>query len=309
MSEPSSSATGSTFWELEAELDPAAEETWSLFCFEQGAAGSEWREESPARLRIAYFFDQLNERDPETWLRGFRGAYPGSLAPAAVRIVERRREPWDTAWHRYFAPLPAGHGFLVCPPWDRDGDLAGQAGRRRLVIEPGQGFGTGRHATTQLVLELIEEHLANGGPSAPKPASILDVGTGSGILALAARMLGVPKALALDIDGVVLPEVRKNFALNGLAADPAGGLECVQGGPEAVQGEWPLVVANLVTPVLLDCAEALSARVAPQGTLILSGILEVEQDQIARAYVERGLTLCEVRARDEWVACRFVKGR
>jgi ribosomal protein L11 methyltransferase len=154
-------------------------------------------------------------------------------------------------------------------------------------------------------LELIEEHLAG---SAARPDRILDVGTGSGILAIAARMLGVPKVLALDIDGVVLPEVRKNFALNGLAADAEGGLECVQGGPEAVPGTWPLVVANLVTPVLLECAEGLSARVAHEGTLILSGILEIERDQITQAYVERGLALREVRRRDEWIACRFVKG-
>ena len=293
-------APGSTFWELEADLDPAAEETWSLFCFENGASGSEWREEAPARLRIAFFFDQLSERDPARWLERFRERYPDCAAPVALRAAERRREPWATAWHTHFAPLQAGHGFLVCPPWDRDGISVEPAGRRPLVIEPGQGFGTGRHATTQLVLEMIEERLAG---SAPRPDTIVDVGTGSGILALAARMLGVPRALALDIDGVVLPEVRKNFALNGIM----DGLTCVHGGPQCLRGRWPLVVANLVTPVLLDCANALAEMVAPEGTLVLSGILEIEQEQITRAYAERGLALREVRARDEWIACRFVR--
>jgi ribosomal protein L11 methyltransferase len=324
-----------TFWELEAELDPAAEEAWSLYCFEQGATGSEWREESPARLRIAYFFDQLELRDPQAWRQRFARRFPGAPVPARLSLTERRREAWDTAWHAHFAPVPAGHGFLICPPWERPASGERPGGRRPLIIEPGQGFGTGRHPTTQLVLELIEERLARP----PIPDAILDVGAGSGILAIAAWMLGVSQALALDVDARALPEAHNNFALNGFrggtppshppnAGDgpsPAGGgqacsteaeaniavppgrLHCVQGGPACLRGRWPLVVANLVTPVLLECAADLARLTAPGGTLIVSGVLDVEQELIMRAYSSHGLEFAEARTRDEWVACRFVK--
>jgi ribosomal protein L11 methyltransferase len=281
-------------------LYPAAEEPWSWFCFRRGAAGAEWREESPARLRIAYFFDQLEERTPERWLEAFRADFPAAPPPVRIALVERLRERWETAWRAHFAPVPVAKTILLCPPWAFPGPAPTQGTRRPLVIEPGQGFGTGHHASTVLALELLEDWLLAEPIPENVPDCIVDVGTGSGILAIAARLLGVRRAVVLDTDRRVMPEVARNFRLNGLNPPL-----CVLGGVECLRGGFPLVLANLMMPLLRMVSPRLAALIARGGVLIVSGVLATERAQLVTSYLAQDLHPREARSREGWLACRF----
>jgi ribosomal protein L11 methyltransferase len=284
------------YWTLDAELAPEAEELWGLFCFENGAAGAEWLEESPTRLLVRYSFGALADPDASRWLDAFRGAYPGRPVPRRLTLTRRPVEPWDTRWRAHFAPLAVGRRLLICPPWElpQAPPEAAAAPRLRIVIDPGQGFGTGRHASTALALEALEAHLSAG----PAPPDVLDVGTGSGVLALAACVLGVARAWALDVDGRCLPEVRRNFALTGIATPP----RLAQGGPECLAGAFPLVCANITAPALLALAPHLARLTLPGGHLILSGLLTGQGPEVTARYRSLGFTPAATREREGWLS-------
>ena len=178
-------------------------------------------------------------------------------------------------------------------------------GRLRIVpahaeTEPGAlqlldaaAFGTGLHPTTALCLEALEEAVR----IAP-PDTVLDVGTGSGVLALAALMLGVPRALGIDIDDEALRVASENARINALD----GRLRLARGGPEAVTGTWPLVLANVLPAPLIEMAPALVRRVGHQGQLVLSGIPASIERDVDQAYRHLGMRRVRVTSRAGWVA-------
>jgi ribosomal protein L11 methyltransferase len=274
----------STYWTLDVDVPAASEELWSLFCYRHGATGAEWLEEHPDCLRIRYTFDALNPAAAAHWPDVFRGMHPDLVPPARVDCREHALQPWATQWREHFRPQAVGRRLLICPPWDDGAAPAGNAGRLRVVIDPGQGFGTGQHASTVLALELLEQALEEG----PPPGRVLDVGTGSGILAIAACRLGARNALCIDLDGRVLPEVRRNFSLSALPTPPA----LIQGGPACVGAPFPLVLANLTAPVLLECGVDLARLTLPGGHLILSGILTTEFPAVEAAFCPLGTDPC-----------------
>ena len=164
----------------------------------------------------------------------------------------------------------------------------------RLIDAP--AFGTGLHPTTALCLEALEA-LVDGEP----PESVLDVGTGSGILALAALARGVPRVLAIDIDPDALRAAAENAALNTLTSR----LTLAAGGPGSVNGRWPLVLANVLAAPLIEMASALSRCVGHRGRLVLSGIPSSVEPDVHRAYRHLGMRRVEVLTRDGWVAVVF----
>ena len=202
------------------------------------------------------------------WLESLRTIEP---AAADVRIATAPLAPvdWEAAFRLHHRPLAIGRRLLVAPPWD----VTDAPGREVLVIEPGMAFGTGQHETTRTCLEEIEIAVAERGVR-----SALDVGTGSGVLAMALARLGVPRVVALDLDSRVLPLARENLVRNG-----AGAVMLAAGTAGAVRGRFDLVVANLLADVLIDEAPVLAATVAPGGRLIVSGILDTQTDTVAAA--------------------------
>jgi ribosomal protein L11 methylase PrmA len=178
-------------------------------------------------------------------------------------------------------------------------------GRLRIVpahagAEPGvlrltdsAAFGTGLHPTTAMCLAAVEEALQ---PS--PPGALLDVGTGSGVLALAALLMGVPRALGLDLDAGALRAAAENARLNALGRR----LQLVRGGPDAVAGAWPLVVANLATAPLVELAPVLVRRVGHRGRLVLSGIPSSVEPEVDRAYRRLGLRRVRAQSRAGWSA-------
>jgi ribosomal protein L11 methyltransferase len=166
-----------------------------------------------------------------------------------------------------------------------------QPGALRLV--DAAAFGTGLHATTAMCLEALEEAVDSGSPDA-----VLDVGTGSGVLALAALMMGVPRAQGLDIEDEALLVAAENARINALDQR----LQLTRGGPEAVTGTWPLVLANVLPGPLIEMAPDLARRVGHHGQLVLSGIPTSVEPDVDRVYRHLGMRRLRVRSRAGWVA-------
>ena len=162
-------------------------------------------------------------------------------------------------------------------------------GALKLIDSP--AFGTGHHPTTALCIEAIEEILTH-----EHLDSILDVGTGSGILALTALAMGVPQAIGLDIDADALEVAAENARLN----DFADRLELILGGPDVVHGRWPLVVANVLAAPLIDMAPLLARRVGRRGRLILSGVPSSLESEVKRAYQHCGIGHIKSTSRAGW---------
>jgi ribosomal protein L11 methyltransferase len=221
------------------------------------------------------------------WLDSLRTIEP---AAADVRVATAPLPPvdWEAAFRLHHRPLVIGRRLLVAPPWD----VPDAPDREVLVIEPGMAFGTGQHDTTRTCLEEIETAVAEG-----QVRSALDVGTGSGVLAMALARLGVPRVVALDLDAGVLPLARENLARNG-----AGAVLLAAGTVGAVRGRFDLVVANLLADALIDEASALAATVAPGGRLIVSGILDSQADTVAAT---SPLRVTATRAAGPWRTLRL----
>ena len=185
------------------------------------------------------------------------------------------------------SPRPTRVGRLRIVP----AHAGAEAGVLRLTDSA--AFGTGLHPTTAMCLEAIEEALE---PS--PPGTLLDVGTGSGVLALAALLMGVPRALGLDIDSEALRAAAANARLNALYRR----LQLVGGGPDAVAGTWPLVVANVLAAPLVELAPVLVRRVGHHGRLVLSGIPSSVEPDVDRAYRRLGMHPVRAQSRAGWSA-------
>ncbi|MFN3199843.1 MAG: 50S ribosomal protein L11 methyltransferase [Bradymonadia bacterium] len=214
----------------------------------------------------------------EGWLQRF-GITDGDLT------VERREdEDWRTGWRAWFTGRQISARIAVRPPWEPE---ATQPGVHDLIIEPGMAFGTGTHETTRGALKLLDEML---GARTDHP-TLLDVGSGSGLLAFAAWRLGA-RPVGVEIDPVAVENARHNRGLNG--ADDA--VELHVGSAADVEGLFDIVVVNIIAPVLIEIADQVKQRVA--GDLILSGMLAHEREQVLAAYPE--FTVLEAREEGQW---------
>ncbi len=230
----------------------------------------------------------------EAFLLELAGRQPGlSLSPATITPV--RSEDWSTSWKVHFKPLRVGTRLLIVPTWE---DAASLPGDLVLRIDPGMAFGTGGHETTRLCLELLEKIMDAGRAAAP---SLLDLGTGSGILAMAASLLGAGRILALDIDPEAVDVARENLALNDLADK----VECGTVPLESLEEGFDIILANILAEELVRLAPGLAARLNPGGALILSGILAEKEDLVRRGFADQPLLYQETNKAGEWVAMLY----
>jgi ribosomal protein L11 methyltransferase len=221
----------------------------------------------------------------------------GQLYPIPGPVFRAvRQEDWASAWKQHYAPLRIGRHLLICPAWEtvepRPDDVL-------IKMDPGMAFGTGLHPTTRMCLEAIETRVRPG-------MNVLDMGTGSGILAIAAALLGSSSVLALDIDEVAVESARQNCALNGVSD-----LVTVRRGSLAdldPSQQWDLVLANILAPVILDMLRAgMEAHLRPGGAIVLAGIIEDQAPEVEGALRAEGLVLLERLQIKDWVT--LVAGR
>jgi ribosomal protein L11 methyltransferase len=219
---------------------------------------------------------------------------PDSVAPERVarapgitdiRISPARGRDAGSVWLLEPRPVQIG-GLRIVPA-----HIEAAPGDLRLT--DGGAFGTGFHPTTALCLEALGDIIRVATPEA-----VLDVGTGSGVLALAALLMGVPRAMAIDIDDEALRAAAENARLNGLDER----LQLAHGGPDTVAGTWPLVLANVLAAPLIEMAPALVRRVGHRGQLVLSGIASSVEEDVDRAYGRLGMRRVSAASRAGWVA-------
>ncbi|WP_437912987.1 50S ribosomal protein L11 methyltransferase [Sorangium sp. So ce302] len=268
--------------------EPEADEIGALL-FELGASGVEQRDEQTlvrgarsGQVTLVASFEDHGEAMEAIAALGEQSP------PLAARLEEVVGDAWRDAWKEHFAPFALTPTITVVPPWAERAPE--REGERVLLLEPGRAFGTGLHATTALVAELLDEHAAE-----LRGRELLDVGTGSGILALVALVLGAERAVAIDNDEDVIEVVLENAARNGLE----GRIEASAGVVEGVTRRFPWVVANIEARVLRPLAPELARVLDPGGWLILSGILESERDDLIARYTSLPRPLEHVATRPD----------
>ncbi len=206
-----------------------------------------------------------------------------------LHTADVREEDWANNWKKYYHAQKIGERLAVCPSWETYEPTGEEAVIR---LDPGMAFGTGTHETTRLCLRLLEECVSEN-------TRLLDVGTGSGILAVGAALLGAPYALGVDIDPVAVRVAKENAALNGTS----GVTEFVCGDlTEKVSGRFEIVTANIVADVILRLLGTVKEFLAPGGALIVSGIIDTRAAETEKACLDAGFRI--VRRIDEggWVA-------
>ena len=263
------------YWELIVTLEVDAAETaegvtnrlWEL-----GAVGVVEEATPGAAALRAFFPPGADAASLAADLRDYLGdlaalALPGALG--CVGVAPLADEAWADAWRAHFRPVPVGRGLLVCPPWEVP-EPALAHGRVVVLIEPGRAFGTGSHGSTKSCLQLLERALA--GAAVPHA---LDVGCGSGILAIAALKLGAAAAVAVDVDPLALEAARYNARRNAVALELADARR-------ALDADATITVANILANPLRMLAPIIAGHTVPGGMIALSGILEDQRSEERR---------------------------
>jgi ribosomal protein L11 methyltransferase len=220
-------------------------------------------------------------------------ALPNGLPTPKLRIVGQN--DWATSWKEHFHVIRVAQHFVIKPSWREysptPADLV-------LEIDPGLAFGSGLHPTTQLCLKILEG-------LAVQNKSFFDVGTGSGVLSLAALKLGARAVRAVDVDDVALRVARENFELNGYTEASAvlPHLETAVGSADSHgAGTWDIVVANILAHILIEIMADLKAALEPGGCLILSGIIAEQEPELLTALTQHRLSIVERHVDGDWVA-------
>jgi ribosomal protein L11 methyltransferase len=212
-------------------------------------------------------------------------------AVGELSVSVRREEDWANAWKEHYRPVRAGRNVVVRPPWQQ---YEAAAGDIVVVLDPGMAFGTGTHPTSRLCLMALEDEIHPGN-------TVFDVGTGSGILAIAAAMLGAARVDAVDIEPVSVRQARENVERNGVSEKVQ--VELGTAGPDQpFTGTYDLVLANIIARILVDISSGLAAAIRPGGVLVLSGIIEPREPDVVEAFSKLGLTMKRRDQMEDWVS-------
>ncbi|MFA6947804.1 MAG: 50S ribosomal protein L11 methyltransferase [Eubacteriales bacterium] len=207
-------------------------------------------------------------------------------------------EDWANAWKQYYKPIKTGPRLVIVPAWE---DYAPAEGEVTLTMDPGMAFGTGTHETTRLCASLIEEHM-------PQGARVLDIGTGSGILAIAASKLGAGEVYACDIDPTAVKVARENVASNNVS-----NVRCevadLLAGKELGIGLYDFACANIVADVIIRLADQVGKYLKFGGTIVTSGIIDEHGDEVVAAMDKNGFALADALGENGWKAFAFKKIR
>jgi ribosomal protein L11 methyltransferase len=266
----------------------------SALLFELGAEGVEERDEttlakSAASGKITLVGAFSTREDADQAILELDAA----LSPRYEEVVG---DGWRDAWKEHYKPYAIAEGLVVRPPWEA---YEAKPGEKVLELEPGRAFGTGLHETTRLVVQAIKKYASES-----KGKLVIDVGCGSGILALAALTLGAERAIAIYNDPDVIDVTRENAARNGLAAR----IDASTTDVAALSATAPLVLANIEAHVLIPMAPALIERVEPGGLLFLSGVLVPQTQSVQAAYVDE-MDVLETPVLGEWTLIALRKKR
>ena len=236
-------------------------------------------------------------------LEVFRVQNPDTdLGSLEVSLQNLQEEDWEESWKQYYQPIPIGEKLLIVPQW-----LSPENPEHRIpvVLDPGMIFGTGAHASTQMCLRALEQTIHGG-------ERVIDLGSGSGILSIAALLLGAQEATGVDIDPKAEDIARENAALNGLTAPKFRAVTGNVIGDKAMmeslsEGGYDVVLANIVADVIIPLSAVVPHFLRPDGVFICSGILNTRLPEVERAIEAAGLTITQREMQEDW--CRLTARR
>ena len=286
----------SQYWELTVTVPPDASEGLTNLAWELGALGVVEEEHPGGAAQLRAFFPDAADsgailKSVDVYLGALHSlGFARAAGPAVATIAE---EDWAHAWRAHFAPLAIGRRLLVVPPWETPPD----DGRLVLRLEPGRAFGTGQHGTTAGCLELLEAIIERS-----RPVRAIDLGTGSGILAIAAARLGVGEILAIDSDPDAIASATANVERNGLA----GRVTCeVTDAAAMTTAAAPLVLANLLAAAHRALAASYARLVVAGGALVAGGCLDGEADDVTASLADHGFRCRDTRSIEGWTTLEY----
>ena len=209
-------------------------------------------------------------------------------------VRDVREEDWANNWKAYYKPIEIGERLLICPSWEE----AQKTDRVVLRIDPGMAFGTGSHQTTRLCLKLIEKYVKHG-------ISMLDVGCGSGILSVAALLLGAGSAVAVDVDPIANTIAAENAEINGVGDTyrvVIGNVIGDEGTRAAIAGAYDLIAANIVASVVIPLTPMIPSMLKDTGVYISSGIIIDRLEDVKRTIIENGFEIVDLLTEGDWTA-------
>lgn len=256
---------------------------------------STWKEEETGAIRQTLYF--LTEAEADEAMKFVQENAPewqtfGIVFSDFIR-ADLPKENWAEVWKIHFKPLEISDRLMVRPSWEEVPEKPGQI---QLILDPGMSFGTGQHATTKFCLGAIDDFLKEAG----RPLTVLDAGSGSGILAIAAALLGCARPVhAFDIDPDTIPVAEENTERNGLStADIIYSVSALD--DYATEVQYDIVAANILSSALIAGREKLLSLTKPEGYLVLAGILAAEYDRVKAAFEELGCRELKTIQEKEW---------
>ena len=277
----------------------ASIEAVSNFLMEQGATGIEENEEGQKGERLkAYFLRDGREggvlRALRRYLKSLQAIQP-EISQAKIEAVTIPEQDWGEKWKRFFKPFQVTSRVVVKPPWS---SFRPKKNQMSIVINPGMAFGTGTHATTKLCIRALEKGLKKKG------LSVLDVGTGSGILSILAGRMGAGEVLGVDTDEVAVEVARENVRQNRISDL----VKVRKGNIGHIRRQFDVVVANIDLRGLRRMRRPLLRHLKRKGLLVLSGLLEGQGDRLRKYYMETGhLRWAQSIREGEWVCLTLTK--
>lgn len=238
-----------------------------------------------------YIAESENAAEALSYLGERLGAAGISYETEAVTVDDC---DWNENWKKYFKAFPVGRCLAVCPSWEK---YDNKENRTVIKLDPGAAFGTGAHATTYLCLQLLEKYVT--------PQKImLDIGTGSGILAVAASLLGAKESFGVDIDELSVKTARENAERNGVSHSVSFRVGDLA---EKVNGKYDIVCANIVADVIMRLFESAAQYMKDDGLLIVSGIIDMRAREVEASAARHGFKIKESLEREEWHAYVLTK--
>ena len=288
---PSSSTQPTSWLEISFRANPVLHDPLSSFLFDLGCTGLISEDFQDRTLRAYLPFQQDLEEIRtriDLYLHGLKEIFPDVPSPV-IQFSQVEDQDWGLSWRRFFRPVQVTPGLLILPAWEPvpRTDVA-----HIIRMDPGPAFGTGQHPTTRMCLEAMERVPLR------RPWTLLDVGTGSGILAIYGVQLGAEKVLALDTDPEAIRWAGQNIRLNEVFES----IKLSPGPVEQLKEAFSLVCANLILGEILMLMPTFQRLVNPEGWLILSGILESQVREVVLSLSENGLQAHEILHQGEW-AC------
>ncbi len=216
-------------------------------------------------------------------------AYDIDLGSNKVQIAEVHEEEWATAWKKYYKPVKVSSSITITPTWE---EYEASEDETIIELDPGMAFGTGTHPTTVLCIQALDKVIQGG-------EKVVDVGTGSGVLSIAAAKLGAQRTLALDLDYVAVESAEQNVALNQVDNTVTVKQNNLL---EGIEGPFDIVVANILAEVIVRFVQDAAAVLKPNGIYITSGIIKRKKQEVKDALTSGGFVIEEIVEMDDWVA-------